>query len=211
MGIIIKSIIKGFSIIKNLRYIGNYEFNVEKGKIVNVGSPYKMKNTTIGNYTYIASNSIISNTNIGKFCSIGLNLICGCGIHPTNGISTSPMFYSSKRQNGITLSSYDKIQERKNIIIGHDVFIGDNVTILDGVKIGNGAVIGAGAVVSKDIPSYAIAVGIPITIIKYRFDEDTRMELEQIKWWDFPEEKLTMIETYFFDVGSFLSKVKNVE
>ena len=78
--------------------------------------------------------------------------MCGWGIHPTQGISTSPMFYSSKKQNGITLSLIDKVEETKTIKIGNDVFIGANVTILDGISIGNGAIIGAGAVVSKDIP-----------------------------------------------------------
>ncbi|WP_435801063.1 DapH/DapD/GlmU-related protein [Polaribacter sp.] len=109
-------------------------------------------NTSIDDYTYVDINSYISETKIGKFCSIGPNLTCGWGIHPTNGISTSPMFYSTKKQNGITLSKENKIKERKPIKIGNDVLIGINVTILDGINIGDAAVIGAGSVVSKDIP-----------------------------------------------------------
>ena len=45
------------------------------------------------------------------------------------------MFYSILKQNGITLSKVNKIEERKKIIIGNDVFIGANVTVLDGVTI----------------------------------------------------------------------------
>lgn len=52
--------------------------------------------------------------------------------------------------------------------IGKDVWIGANCTILGGTTIGDGAVIGAGSVVTKDIPPYAIAVGNPARIIKYR-------------------------------------------
>ena len=48
------------------------------------------------------------------------------------------MFYSTQKQNGMTLASANKIEERKPIVIGNDVFIGANVTILDGVKIGDG-------------------------------------------------------------------------
>ena len=168
-------------------------------------APYSVSDTTIGDYTYIAPNSHISKTNIGKYCSIGPNLLCGWGIHPTNGISTSPMFYSTRRQNGTTLSTTDKVEERKTITIGNDVFIGANVTILDGVTIGDGAVIGAGAVVSKDIPPYAIAVGCPIEIKRYRFPAEQIDALQKIEWWEFDEEKLKDVERYFFDVEKFIN------
>lgn len=193
------------SIITNLRFIGNSEINVQKGKTVRLNSPYNIVDTSIGDYTYIGCYSIISNTSIGKFCSIGLNFISGGGIHPVNGISTAPMFYSTKKQNGISLTAKDKIEERKNITIGNDVFIGNNVTILDGITIGDGAIIGAGAVVSKNIPAYAIAVGVPIAVINFRFNEETIAKLKLIKWWNFPEEKLSSVEKYFFDIDVFLS------
>ncbi len=131
-----------------------------------IRSPYHLYGCEVGDYTRIAMNSRISVTSIGKSCSIGPNFVCGHGVHPTNAVSTSPMFYSTLKQNGVTLSKEDKIEERKRIYIGNDVFIGANVTVLDGVTIGDGAVIGAGAVVSKDIPPYAIAQGCPIRIIK---------------------------------------------
>lgn len=134
-------------------------------------SPYKIRKCTIGNHTYIARNSLIHLTNIGNFCSIGPNFVCGYGIHPLNGISTSPEFYSTMKQTGHTFSMIDKIQELKPIVIGNDVFIGMNVSVLDGVTIGDGAVVAAGAVVTADVPPYAIVGGVPAKIIKYRFDE----------------------------------------
>jgi acetyltransferase-like isoleucine patch superfamily enzyme len=167
---------------------------------------YHVNNSKIGDFTYIANNSSISMTEIGKFCSIGPNLLCGWGIHPLNGISTAPMFYSTMKQNGMTLSSEDKVAERRPIKIGNDVFIGANVTILDGVTIGDGAVIGAGAVVSKDIPPYAVAVGVPIRILHYRFNEDVRKRLLKMEWWNFCSEELQDVEHYFLDVESFLEK-----
>lgn len=175
------------------------------GSNVKLYPPYSISESSIGNYSYIARNSIISKTEIGRFCSIGPNLMCGWGIHPTTGLSTSPMFYSTMKQNGMTLSSTDKVEERKGIQIGNDVFIGANVTILDGVKIGDGAIIGAGAVVSKDIPPYAVAVGCPIRIIHYRFTEDKVEKLLKIKWWNFDDEQLKDVERMFFDVDEFLA------
>lgn len=179
---------------------------VDTHKHVMLYGPYSVEESTIGDYTYVAYNSNISNTIIGKFCSIGPNFLCGWGLHPLDGISTSPMFYSTRKQNGMTLSKVDKIEERKQIVIGNDVFIGANVTVLDGVTIGDGAVIGAGAVVSKDIPPYAVAVGCPIKIIKYRFDEERIEALKRIKWWEFDEERLKEVEHFFFDVDGFIEK-----
>ncbi len=185
--------------------LGDWQANVNVGKNVKLYSRHCISNCTIGDYTYIAPNSIISMTTIGKFCSIGPNLLCGWGIHPTNGISTAPMFYSTMQQNGMTLSSEDKIEERKPIVIGNDVFIGANVTILDGVTIGDGAVIGAGAVVSKDIPPYAVAVGCPIRVIKHRLSQEQIECLMRIKWWNFDDEKLKDVEKHFFDIDSFIN------
>lgn len=184
-----------------------YYYDKDKcGKNVKVYPPAHISNTSIGDYSYIAFNSYITHTNIGKCCSIGPNLFCGWGVHPIKSISTHPMFFSTLEQNGMTLSATNKIQERKRITIGNDVFIGTNVTILDGITIGDGAVIGAGAVVSKDIPPYAVAVGCPIKIIHYRFDEETRQKLLEIKWWDFDEEHLKDVERLFFDVEGFVKE-----
>lgn len=191
--------------IDTTHYNRNTQNDCKIGKYVRLYSPYHISQAEIGDYTYIAQNSHISITTIGKFCSIGPNVVCGWGIHPTDGISTSPMFYSTMKQNGMTLSAENKIEERKGITIGNDVFIGANVTILDGVTIGDGAVIGAGAVVSKDIPPYAVAVGCPVRVIRYRFDQKTRDRLLDIKWWNFSDDKLQQIEQNEFDVETFIN------
>ena len=54
------------------------------------------------------------------------------------------------------------------VTIGDDVWIGRRVMIMPGVTIGNGCVIGAGAVVTKDIPSYSVAAGVPAKVVKHR-------------------------------------------
>jgi virginiamycin A acetyltransferase len=171
-----------------------------------VGKGVSLNEVVLGSYSYLSKNCTVSHTVIGKFCSIGPNCMIGWGVHPLNGISTSPMFYSTRKQNGVTLSCIDKIEERKVISIGNDVFIGMNVVILDGVKIGDGAVIGAGAVVSKDIPPYAIAVGSPIKIIGYRFEPEIIEKLLTLKWWDGDDAVLRNVEELFFEVNNFIEK-----
>ncbi|MDQ3141071.1 MAG: CatB-related O-acetyltransferase [Bacteroidota bacterium] len=187
-------------------FIANVIFRSAVSEKSKIYAPYKVHNSTVGEYTYISINSTIVATDIGKFCSIGPNFKCGWGIHPTNGLSTSPMFYSTKKQNGFSLSSEDKVIEQKRICIGNDVFIGMNVVVLDGVKIGDGAIIGAGTIVAKDVPPYAIMVGSPAIILRKRFDEKTIEALLEIQWWNFSDEKLKEVEAGFFDIDNFIKK-----
>ena len=178
----------------------------ELGKHTNVLAPFFLHRVSLGDYSYIAKNSSVSNCVIGKFCSIGPNFCCGLGIHPTNGISTAPMFYSTAKRNGMTLCKENKVEEAKQTYIGNDVFIGANVTVLDGVKIADGAVIGAGAVVVDDIPPYAIAVGVPAKVVKYRFNETTIKALLEKQWWNGSEEDLKEVEQCFWDIEEFIGK-----
>ena len=55
--------------------------------------------------------------------------------------------------------------------------------IRNGVTIGDGAVIGARSVVTKDIPAYAIAVGVPDRVMRYRFSESIIQQLLDLQWW----------------------------
>ena len=182
--------------------------NTILGKDTKVIAPYFLHDVQLGEYSYIAKNCIISHCVIGKFCSIGPNFCCGLGIHPTNGVSTAPMFYSTARQNGVTLCDKNKLEETKQTTIGNDVFIGANVTVLDGVKIADGAVIGAGAVVVDDIPPYAIAVGVPAKVVKYRFDERTIKALLEKQWWNGTDKDVRRVERYFWDINAFLVGVE---
>ena len=176
------------------------------GEHTSVYPPFLLQGVSLGEYSYIARNSLIKNCKIGKFCSIGPNFCCGLGIHPTNGISTSPVFYSTAKQNGQTFCKENKVEESRKTVIGSDVFIGANVTVLDGVHIGDGAVIGAGAVVTKDIPPYAIAVGVPAAVRTYRFESDTIDRLLEKRWWDGDEKTLQEVERLFWNVDAFLGE-----
>ena len=58
------------------------------------------------------------------------------------------------------------------ITIEDDVWLGSNVVVVDGVTVGKGCVVGAGAVVTKDLPPYSVAVGVPARVVKDRRDAD---------------------------------------
>lgn len=52
--------------------------------------------------------------------------------------------------------------------IGNDCWIGEGVIILPGVSIGNGVILGAGSVVRRDVPDWAVVIGNPAEVVKYR-------------------------------------------
>lgn len=151
----------------------------------------KMYNSTVDKYSYIGGHSILINTNVGKFCSIAGHCYFGLSNHTSTYISTSPIF--TEKKNGTHHSWIEKnisVNSQMCIEIGNDIWIGERVTIMGGVKVGDGAIIGTGAIVTKDIPPYAVAVGVPAKVVKYRFDENTIAKLLKLKWWNLSEDIL---------------------
>lgn len=162
-----------------------------------------LNDVEIGSYTYIASRSNLSNVKIGKFCSIGPEVICGIGSHPTNLVSTHPSFFSTLGQSQIVFAKQNYFEEVKRITIENDVWIGARVTILDGVKIGNGAIIAAGAVVTKDVPPYSIVGGVPAKVIKFRFTKEEIAKLLELQWWDWNIKEIEKKAGLFLNVKEF--------
>ncbi len=150
---------------------------------------YIGKGTNINGPCYISAH-LKAPVYIGKYCAIGHNLRIRTRNHNMNYANIQDIF--QLKITGFALGSF-----KGPIIIGNNVWIGDNVIILSGVKIGDGAVIGAGAVVTKDIPPYAVAVGVPAKVIKYRFSPNIIEQLLEIKWWDWPEDKIKRNRKFF--------------
>jgi acetyltransferase-like isoleucine patch superfamily enzyme len=140
---------------------------------------------TIGDYTYVADNSTLWNCAVGRYCSIGPDVRIGLGLHPTKGvISTYPGFYSNRRSAPINFQVDDSVVEHKGTSVGNDVWIGTRAMLLDGVKVGDGAVIGAGSIVTRDVPPYCIAAGVPARKIRARFTEEQVCKLLEFAWWN---------------------------
>ena len=207
----IKQLIRRFfSVFPNIFFRNtNIYDRVTKGQKVKLYSRYLLFNVKIGDYTYIGPNSSIRNTTFGRYCSVGENFTSGLAIHPVDGLSTSPLFYSTLRQLGVQLVKEDKLEEYKPVSIGNDVFIGANVMILSGVTVGDGAIIAAGAVVTKDVPPFAVVGGVPAKVIKYRFSQNQIEQLRGIGWWNWDFDRQLEIVKYFDDINGFIEKYGN--
>lgn len=110
------------------------------------------KNANIGDYVHITcANKVIIGDNFltGRYVTISDN---GHGNATLEDMSIPPL----KR----------KLSSKGSVIIGNNVWIGDKATILSGVTLGDGVIVGANTVVTKDVPSYCVAVGNPVRIIK---------------------------------------------
>ena len=124
---------------------------------------------------------------IGRFTSIAAEVRSAQGIHPMEApfATTSPMFYSLRKQTMTTFATEQRFDElRPPVKIGNDCWIGARVFLTGGVTVGDGAVILAGAVVTKDVPPFAVVGGVPARILRYRYDEETIAFLLRTQWWN---------------------------
>lgn len=113
---------------------------------------------TVGDWTSF-NNSVHINASCGGRIVIGSQCLVGPGV-----LMRTANHKFSERDVNIREQGH----ELADIIIGDDCWIGGHAVILGGVTIGNGVVIGAGAVVTKDIPAFGIAVGVPAKVVKFR-------------------------------------------
>ncbi len=119
-------------------------------------------------------------TTIGRYCSMAKGARVVNHNHPVGFKSTSGLFFNPH----FGLCDRSLVQFNP-LVVGNDVWIGTNAVILPEVdRIGDGAIIGAGAVVSRDVPPYAVVLGNPARIVKYRFGEATIARLLEERWWE---------------------------
>lgn len=180
-----------------------------------IGDGTVVSDSKVGRYTYLGKHNRLDRITIGKFCSIGSNIKILDSTHPTrNFVTTSPVFYSTIRQNGTTFVDKELFNEHISgggykIQIENDVWICDDVTFVGGVRVGNGAVVGAGALVTKDVPPYAIVGGIPAKVIRYRFTPEQIDFLENNHWWNKSEEWLRRNSGLFQSIEKYIDFENN--
>ena len=170
-----------------------------------------VSNSHIGYGTVIGSKTKLTNSLIGRFCSIACNVHVVTATHPLNFVSTYPGFYNTRNnypfgKGSVEIEEFIKTSRGYSVEIGNDVWIGEGVTIKGGIKIGDGAVIGMNATLTKDVPPYAIVGGIPAKIIKYRLSDEQIKKLLQIKWWNWSPNIISKRKEDFINIDEFIKK-----
>lgn len=191
---------------KNVSFLSIWNDKSEFSKNSEIRRFAKLINSSIGKYSRINPNCTLSNVKVGNFTAIGRNTSIGLGRHPMNFVSTQNIFYKKNNMNNQWVKNIDL--PSLPISIGNDVWIGVEAMILDGIKVGDGAVIGARTVVTKDVPPYAIIVGSPGKIVKYRFDQNVIKRLLEIKWWNLSDDKISE-KIEFFRVPNITIEIIN--
>ncbi len=139
---------------------------IGKGSTIHTGARfYDPRNISIGDDSIIGEGVVLDGRDkliIGNHVDIASDVMIYNSEHDVNNESFSA------KNSPVTIEDY--------------VFIGPRVIILAGVTIGRGTVIGAGAVVTKDIPPYAIAGGVPAKIIGERRNKDLHYKLGRARW-----------------------------
>lgn len=163
-------------------------------------------NITVGDYTYYDDPNGAENFEqhvthhyefygdrliIGKFCAIatGIQFIMNGANHQMKSVTTYPFSIMRHGWEKVTPTLED-LPFKGDTVVGNDVWIGQNVTVMPGIHIGDGAIIAANSTVTRDIPAYYIAGGNPCRIIRPRFSPELINFLTQLKWWDWPAEKI---------------------
>lgn len=182
------------------------------------------RHTKVGKYS---SGPLCDNwwvESVGAFCSFASGTAVLMN-HPIEYITTHNIIYgggyrffgefndsdyNKKKWYFGNINPHGNFYKTKRVKIGNDVWLGQNVLITNGSNIGNGVIAGAGAIITKDVPDYAIVVGVPAKIIRYRYSPEQIEELNKIAWWDWTDEEIReRYEDLYLPIDDFLKKYKN--
>ena len=189
--------IEYMALIKNCRF----------GMFNRICAESAMTDVSLGDMSYVGVGSRLHRVTVGKFSCIGPEVLIGLGAHPSRRfVSVHPAFFTPELRAMTAFAIHKSFEEFSEVNIGNDVWIGARAIVLDGVTIGDGAIVAAGAVVTKDVPPYAVAGGVPARIIHYRFPEEEIERLLKISWWDKDMQWLRDNHLSFGDVEEFLTK-----
>jgi acetyltransferase-like isoleucine patch superfamily enzyme len=195
----------------------------------------------IGRHTIARESAVIrafhyTEISIGAFCSISWEVLISnhggtgtrlrdaegrpvparltrfAGGHHAETATTFPLSESISPDPGVVPVDLERSQFSRPLVIGSDVWIGVGAKVLGGVTIGHGAVVSAGAVVLSDVPPYAVVMGNPAKVVRYRFSQPVIAQLLAIRWWEWPDEVIAARSEWFTrPISEFVSEFGPME
>lgn len=184
--------------------------NSRFGGFVSIGDGSRILNSDIGDYSYTDRCADIANCRVGKFANIASHVRIGPTDHPLDRASLHHFLYRSDDywDGAKQDEAFFAHRASRRVSIGHDTWIGHGAIIRPEVTVQDGAVVGAGAVVTRDVPAYAVVIGVPARVMRYRQPPEIAGRLRALAWWDWPHEKLGDALTDFrhLTAAEFLEK-----
>ena len=130
----------------------------------------------IGRNVSLGQNVFVGNkVTIGDNCKIQNNVSVYDNVHLEEGVFCGPSMVFTNVYNPRSL--IERKDEYRDTLIGKGASLGANCTIICGVRIGSFAFVGAGAMVNKDVPDYALTVGVPARQIGWMSEFGEQLDL----------------------------------
>lgn len=180
------------------------------GAYTYLGPRSSVVGSVLNDYSYAMGDNQITHADIGKFCNIATCVRINPSNHPWWRATLHHFTYRSASYGFSQADDADFFawRARDRVTIGPDVWIGHGAIVMPGVNIGAGAAIGSGSVVTHDVPPYAIVVGVPARVLRYRCSPDAIAALQGMAWWDWDHDRLdaALPDLRALDVEAFAAK-----
>lgn len=182
--------------------------HVDKTAIIDETSfVWRPDNLIMEAYTNIGAHAYIMNTRakviIKKYSGIAF------GFSAVTGNHMSVVGMNFKQATNKVKDELDIYHEMdKDIVVEEDVWIGNHVTILSGVHIGRGSIVGGGSVVRENIPPYAVVIGNPCKIVRFRYTPEEIIEHEKVQYEENERLPLDLLQKNYEKY--FLKKIKEI-
>jgi acetyltransferase-like isoleucine patch superfamily enzyme len=162
----------------------------------------------VGTYCVSFRNDFGCNIEGGNFTSIARNFEVLVGPSAQHATAIWPNAVANSPMGDWGWDYFNPMPIKGNLSIGSDVWIGAGVTAVSArdLSIGHGAIVGTRSVVTRDVPPFAVVVGIPARIVRYRFEPQVIESLLRISWWNWHPMQVQQRAAELRDVRSFIAK-----
>lgn len=182
----------------------------ELGDWTEVGDRSSLIETRLGDFSYVERDSQAIYARVGRFCSIASGVRINPGNHPLERAALHHFTYRSRWYGlaGDDDEGFFEWRRSQPVILGDDVWLGHGAVVLPGRTVGTGAAVGAGAVVTRDVPPFTVAAGVPAVPVRERFSKHVQEGLMRIAWWSWPWDRLrrTLNDFRSLDAEAFVAK-----
>lgn len=182
---------------------------------VNLASfSFRGRLNSVGAYSYANADTMVYDTDIGRFTSIAHGVLISPPEHPTTWLSTSGFafgdkgIFSASREFREICSAETYSKNTQRTVIGNDVWIGARAFIKRGVVIGDGAIVAAGAVVTRDVAPWMIVAGVPAKAIRARFPPSVIDRLVKLQWWKYHLSRAVLGDINYSAVNESLDRIE---